>query len=75
MTLRAQRQTTWQGQGGIRHNTTSRGGTYFVRNMEFIDQVEVEEHSQDNLESLAVMVLGVIEFITKTGKRLTSKEG
>ena len=43
--------------------------------MEFIDQVEVEEHSQDNLESLAVMVLGVIEFITKTGKRLTSKEG
>ena len=40
-------------------------GTYFVRNMEFIDQVEVEEHSQDNLESLAVMVLGVIEFITK----------
>ena len=43
--------------------------------MEFIDQVEVEEHSQDNLESLAVMVLGVIEFIAKTGQRLRSKEG
>ena len=75
MTLRAQRQTTWQGQAGVRRYTTSREGTYFVRNMEFIDQVEVQEHSQDNLESLAVMVLGVIEFITKTGKRLTSKGG
>ena len=39
--------------------------TYFVRNMEFIDQVEVKEHSQDTLESLAVIVLGVIEFITR----------
>ena len=41
--------------------------------MEFIDQVEVEEHSQDNLESLAVMVLGVIEFITKLGNILHQK--
>ena len=58
---------------GYRRYTSSWGGTYFVRNMEFIDQVEVEEHSQDNLESLAVMVLGVIEFITKLGNILHQK--
>ena len=33
--------------------------------MEFIDEVEVKEHSEDTLESLTVIVLGVIEFITK----------
>ena len=35
--------------------------------MEFIDQVEVEKHSENNLESFAVLVLRVIELITKDG--------
>ena len=34
-------------------------------NVKFIDEVEVKEHPQDTLESLAVIVLGVIEFIAK----------
>ena len=41
--------------------------------MEFIDEVEVQEHSQDTLESLAVVVLGVVEFITKLSNILHKK--
>ena len=41
--------------------------------MEFIDQVEVQEHPQDTLESLAVVVLCVVEFITKLSNILHQK--
>ena len=39
--------------------------TYFIWNVKFIDEVEIKEHSEHNLESLAVIVLGVIELIAK----------
>ena len=37
--------------------------SYLVRNGELVNEIKVQEHSDDNFESFAVLVQGVIELV------------
>ena len=37
--------------------------SYLVRNGELVNEIKIQEHSDDNFESFAVLVQGVIELV------------